>query len=142
MNAQDFVKRNVEAINSHNPDAVANLFTKDAVVMDPFYSNPLKGRAEIRRDMEIFYTAFPDLRIDVSNTLIQNDWIAGEFTMVGTHKGALESPTGNIAPTDRKIKIQIASFVRLNSEGLATENNRYYDVAGILQQLGIVSEQV
>lgn len=44
---------------------MAAYYTQDCVVYDPFYLEPLKGRAAIEKDAADFFRAFPDLRVEV-----------------------------------------------------------------------------
>ncbi|CAN5210588.1 hypothetical protein BH23BAC1_BH23BAC1_33100 [soil metagenome] len=142
MDNNDLITRTEKAFNQHDLDALTSLFAENAIVRDPFYPSPLNGREEIRKDLEIFFKAFPDLKVKVNNKMVSKDWEAGEFEVTGTNNGPLESPTGTISPTNRQIKIYMSSFVRVNENGLAVENNRYYDIAGLFQQLGLQAEQV
>ncbi|MFC4872577.1 ester cyclase [Negadavirga shengliensis] len=142
MEKNDFIEKVTKAINEHDAGTFASLFAEGATAHDPFYPDPLKGRKEIEKDMEIFFTAFPDLRGEVINVLASGSWIAAEFEMTGTNDGQLDSPAGALPATGKKVKFEVASFVKLDENGLVVENRRYYNVAAILQQLGIQSESV
>src|SRR5438105_15842900 len=55
----------VDAWNSHNADAVVAVFTKDAVYQDMPTGKISKGPSEIRAFAQFFFTAVPDLHIDL-----------------------------------------------------------------------------
>ena len=44
-------------------------------------------------------------------------------------------------PTNKRVDLKAAAFVRLNERGEIVEERRYYDVGTFLRQLGIVPEQ-
>lgn len=142
MEKNDFIEKVTKAINTHDARTFASLYAEGATAHDPFYPDPLRGRKEIEKDMELFFTAFPDLKAEITNVLASDSWIAAEFEMTGTNNGQLDSPAGTLPATGKKVKFEVASFVKLDHKGLVTENRRYYNVAAILQQLGIQSESV
>jgi hypothetical protein len=77
-------------------------------------------------------------------TVIEKDERTGsaEIRLTGTHTGPLESPTGEeIPPTNKRVDVKGAAFVRLNERGEIVEERRYYDVGTMLRQLGLVPEQ-
>jgi hypothetical protein len=60
-----------------------------------------------------------------------------EFT--GTHKGPMMGPGGKtIAPTKRKFKVDFCTVARWNNDGRIVEENLFYDVVGMMTQLGIM----
>jgi predicted ester cyclase len=73
-----------------------------------------------------------------SNFLGTGDQFAVEVTGRGTHKGQLEGPGGPIEPTNKSVDFRGAMFGRTNSDGLITEERRYFDMAGIMGQLGLL----
>jgi predicted ester cyclase len=63
------------------------------------------------------------------------DVIAFEVTWSGTHLGPLSTDSGDVPPTGKRMEIAGAGFNRMNEDGRIIEQNRYYDMAGILTQL-------
>jgi steroid delta-isomerase-like uncharacterized protein len=133
----DVVAASAEAFNSHDPSAYAAVFAADAKVVDPFYPEPLSGRDAIRQDLADFQRAFPDAKIAIVTKLVDGERVAAEWEMAGTHTGPLATPDGEIAPTNRRFELRGCDFARANSAGQIVEERRYYDVAGLLGQLGI-----
>jgi steroid delta-isomerase-like uncharacterized protein len=136
-------KKLAKAINGHDLDALAKVYASDAVAYDPMYPEALRGRDAIKKDSADFFRAFPDLRFEITNIVEKDDGLgAGEVVMSGTHTGPLATPTGGeVPPTNKRIEIKGAAFVRLNGSGEIVEERRYYDVGTILRQLGIMPEQ-
>ncbi|MFD0045521.1 ester cyclase [Pseudarthrobacter scleromae] len=135
MSASNFAKA-VEAVNAHDPKGFAATYAADAVVHDPLYPQPLKGRDAVEQDMVELLRAFPDARFSLGPLLQDGAMFAAEFTLRGTHQGPLASPEGEIPATGRTIENNGAVFSKFNADGEVAEEHRYYDVAGLLAQLG------
>ncbi len=138
MAAEDTVKKLADAINRHDVNAFAALFTPDAVIRDPATPQPLKGRDAIRQNGDGWFKAFPDVQFKVSNSIAKGDTVAIEVVMTGTHKGPLTGPAGTIPPTNRRMEIRGVGFLRINAQGLIAEERRYYDTVSLMQQLGLM----
>lgn len=141
MNAsstQEIVTKAIDAFNKHDADAFAALYHTEATAYDPQYSEPLKGREAIRKDIADFFEAFPDVQANVGNTLVSGNTIAFEVEIRGIHKGPLVTPTGIVPATNRPLEMRGGRFIRIDGQGRITECNRYYDLTGIMQQLGLM----
>jgi steroid delta-isomerase-like uncharacterized protein len=134
---QDVVRKGIDAINRHDLDTFVTVYAPDAVVYDSMHPEPLRGSAAIRKDMEDFFRAFPDLQAKMSNFLHDGERLAFEVTMSGTHKGDMESPEGPIAATGRRMEMPTSLFSRLDAQSRIVEERRYYNVASLMQQLGL-----
>lgn len=55
MTPQEVARKVGEAFNQHDADAYASLYAANAVAYDPQYSEPLRGREAIRKDIEDFF---------------------------------------------------------------------------------------
>lgn len=133
----EIAKKEGEAINRHDADAYAEGYAKDATAFDPQYPEPLEGREAIRQDIVDFFTAFPDIKSKVLSIVASGNMLAFEVEMSGTHKGPLITPVGNIPASNKYMKTRGCRFMRIDSQGQITECNRYYDLAGIMHQLGL-----
>jgi steroid delta-isomerase-like uncharacterized protein len=139
----DVSRKLIDAINTHNADAVANMYASDAVAIDPMYPEPLRGRDAIRKDYAAYLRGFPDIRFEIL-TIVEKDERNGaaEMRFSGTHTGPLQAPTGeDVPPTNKRADLKGAVFGRLNDRGEIVEERRYYDAGTLLRQLGLVPEQ-
>ncbi len=134
---EDLIRRLADAINRRDVNAQAALYAQDAVSYSPVTPEGLRGREAIRKVRENLTNAFPDTNIRVLNINAKGDTVAVEYVATGRHSGALELPTGTLAPTNREITLRGANFYRFNREGLISEDRGYYDLASFLQQLGL-----
>jgi len=139
---QEISRKAADTFNKHDLDAYAKLYAEDAVAYDPMYPEPLRGRAAIRKDAATFLRGFPDIRFEILTTIEKDDRNgADEIRFIGTHTGPLETPTGqDLPPTNKRVELKGGVFGRLNERGEIVEERRYYDVATVLRQLGVMPE--
>ena len=119
------------AWNAHDPDAVAAVFAEDAVVREVGGAGDSRGRAAVRARAAALFEAFPDLRLERVELVIDGDRHADRWVLTGTHRG----PLFGIEPTLRQVRIEGATFTRLGADGLVVEDVHMSDVAGLLAQL-------
>jgi steroid delta-isomerase-like uncharacterized protein len=138
MSAVDTARKAVEAFNRHDAQAFAELYAPEAVALDPQYSEPLNGREAIRKDIEDFLAAFPDVQATISNVLADGDTVGFEVEITGTHRGPLVVPDGTVPATNRRLELRGGRFVTVDAQGQITQCRRYYDMAAIMAQLGLI----
>lgn len=138
MSNTEIIRKAVDAFNRHDATAFAGVYAEDAVVYDPYYPEPLRGRAAIEKDMADFFRAFPDIHNSVKLAMSDGNTIATQIAMAGVQGGPLLLPTGEVPPTGKKLESEGGIFSRLNSQGQIVEEHRYYDVAGQMAQLGLL----
>ncbi|MDX2166615.1 MAG: ester cyclase [Deltaproteobacteria bacterium] len=119
------------AWNAHDADAVAAVFAVDAVVREIGGAGESRGRDAVRARAAALMTAFPDLRLERVELVIDGQRHADRWVLSGTHRGELFG----IAPTGRAVRIEGATFTRLNDDGLVIEDVHISDVAGLIAQL-------
>ena len=134
---REFVEKQLQGFNAHDAEAWTNSYAENAVVYDPQYPEPLRGRDAIRKDVQDFFTAFPDIRFNLTNVIAEGDQVALEGTAIGTHQGPMEGPGGTIQPTNKRVEMRFAGVVKVDGSDQVVEERRYYDLASMLQQLGI-----
>jgi steroid delta-isomerase-like uncharacterized protein len=121
------------AWNAHDADAVAAVFSDDAVVREAGTEAETRGRAPIRERALMLFAAFPDFHLERIALVIDGECHADRWVMTGTHHGELFG----IAPTGRSVRIEGATFTRLGADGLVTEDVHFSNTASLLAQLGI-----
>ncbi len=134
----DVIRQASEAFSRHDADGLAKVYAEDVVVYDPQYPEPLRGREAVRSDMEAFVRTFPDLQVEVRSILQDGNTYAYEGTMTGTHQGPLATPDGGEIPAiNKRLEMRFGAFGKVDAEHKIVEERRYYDLAGILAQLGM-----
>jgi steroid delta-isomerase-like uncharacterized protein len=120
------------AWNAHDPDAVAGVFAPDAVLIEAGRPEPFRGRDAIRERARALLIAFPDLRLERIELVIDGDRHADRWVMTGTHRGELLG----LAPTGRRVRVEGATFTRLGPDGLVAQDVHFSDTTTLLAQLG------
>lgn len=137
MSANQTYGRVLESFNQNDPKEYAAAYAPNTVVSDPLYPQPLMGRDAIEQDVVDVRRAFPDARLTFRGIHEMGSDVALEYTLTGTNLGPIATPDGEIPATRRALKVDGAAFSRLDEDGHIIEERRYYDIAGMLAQLGI-----
>ena len=114
-------------------DAIA-LYADDAEVSDP--TGKYKGKSQILAQFKVWHTAFPDMKADVTNQLTEGDQVLTECTFRGTHTGPLAGAMGTTPPTGKHTELSVA-IVNWFRNGKVQRERTYFDLAGLMTQLGI-----
>ena len=67
------------------------------------------------------------------------DWVVQEFVFVGTHTGTLQSPAGDIPPTNRLLRGRGVQILHVE-DGLVADTRLYFDQVDVMTQLGLMPE--
>ncbi len=127
----------VEALTANAVDQFLSLHSEDVVLYDPTLPKPLKGHSELRGLVEGLYKMFPDYHVSKVRSFGQDEWVCLEAEETGTMQGPIHGPGGHmIQPTGKSFKIQ-SSIVCKTSDGQISEVRIYYDVLGLMGQLGL-----
>ena len=91
------------------------------------------GSEGIRRELEAFLTAFPDLHITLEDMLAEGDKVASRVTMRGTHHG----PLFGIPATGKSVVMKANHIFRLE-HGLIVQRHGQMDRLELMTQLGVM----
>jgi hypothetical protein len=85
---------------------------------------------------------FPDQRL-VNNPykimLAQGEWTCTVADFTGTMKGSMTMPDGTvIQPTGKSFHIDFCTVAHWNEHGQIVEENLFYDLMGMLKQIGVM----
>jgi|DewCreStandDraft_2_1066082.scaffolds.fasta_scaffold01659_13 steroid delta-isomerase-like uncharacterized protein len=139
MTTGEILLKALDAVNRHDAAALAALYASDAVVYDPQYQEPLRGRDAIQRDMEEFFRAFPDVHCELQGEpLVAGSDAAMRLHMTGTNQGPLTMPQGEQSATGRPVDLDIAIFCHMGQGDIIEAEHRYFDMARLLAQLGLL----
>jgi len=87
-----------------------NLDTVDDLVYPTYAISGIgHGPEAVKRNMEIYRTAFPDLEGVIEQLVAEGEWVAVRLTLHGTHLG----PLGNIPPSGKRIAMNEMAFWRV-----------------------------
>ena len=118
----------------YTPAVIDELLALDYQHHDPALPPELqRGRAAYQQVVAMFYTAFPDLRTTVEETIAEGDTVVARWVSRGTHKGELMGIPG----TGRQVAMKGISTHRVTG-GKIAETWVNFDALGMLQQLGAI----
>jgi steroid delta-isomerase-like uncharacterized protein len=94
----------------------------------------LEGRARIQEVYANWFTSFPDLVFTSKAVVVDGDRVAQFFNIRGTQT----APFGGVPATGRRFDINGALLYTIGPDGLFVQEQRVYDVTGMLVQLGLL----
>jgi steroid delta-isomerase-like uncharacterized protein len=132
------IRKYIDAVNADNPRQVEPLLADNVKWSSP--AGKRTGHEETRKYMERWFTAFPDLKLEQVNTMIDGDQAAVECRLVGTHRGNFASDLGTFTPTQKRINVDLINMLKIQN-GKISEIRVFYDSAEIMDQLGFRIEK-
>jgi steroid delta-isomerase-like uncharacterized protein len=120
-----------ELLSAGDVDGFGALVADDFVEHErsPGFPPTKEGVLEMFR---MYIAAFPDLRMNVEDVLVDGDKAAARVTVTGTNQGEfLGAPA-----TGRPVEVQVIDITRFGDDGLAKEHWGLSDTMGLMQQLG------
>src|SRR5204863_7383160 len=93
MTVSEVIKLNEDVIrtwNEHDVDKLLSYYDANATWRDPASPEPYKGKEGVRRFYNMWYTAFPDFKLKIINTVANEHSIAVEIEFSGTNTGKLQ----------------------------------------------------
>ncbi len=127
----------VDCLNKKQSDAFLKLHSESVTMYDPTFPEPLLGRAALGAWFEGLFKMFPDYLVEKERSFGQEDWVCLEAVESGTMKGPIQGPSGQAVPaTNKSFKIRSANLCKVKG-GEISEIRLYYDVLGLMAQLGL-----
>jgi steroid delta-isomerase-like uncharacterized protein len=115
---------------------IAAAYTEDAVYEEVATAVSLRSREEIETYLTGFFAAFSDARADVETAFATEDQAAATWSFTGRYTNQLP---GFPPPAGQAVMFRGASILELR-EGMIERETQYWDVYGILAQLGAVPD--
>src|SRR5580700_328328 len=114
---------------------------KDCVVRWP-NQPPTHGIEAHEQEALAFFKTFPDQHL-VNNPykvmIAEGDWTCTIAEFTGTIKGPMTMADGKvIAPTNKSFKVDFCTVAHWNENGEIVEENLFYDLMGMLKQIGVM----
>jgi predicted ester cyclase len=110
---------------------IDEIITSDAI--DRTQKTP--GRDGFRQHVIWFRTAFPDMKITITDLISEGGRVVVYWTIEGTHKGEF----WGVQPTGRKINARAISIIKVKKDQIVEYDVRP-DSLGILMQLGSLGQ--
>jgi steroid delta-isomerase-like uncharacterized protein len=137
MNPEEVVKEFFDRWNKHDVDGAIALLDSKIVGSNPLVVQRTVGKEGVRKGIEAYNKAFPDLKMAITKIVAQGDTVAVEEIETATFKEPLEVATVTLPPTNRPYELRVGCFFRVNADGLIAEMRNYWDTRTFFQQLGV-----
>lgn len=95
--------------------------------------NQKAGLAGLKEVSANFHTAFPDMKITVTDVVAEGDMVAVHSVMRGTNTGSMMG----MPPTGKKVEVGGVDLMKFAS-GKGTDHWGYYEQEKMMQQLGLM----
>jgi steroid delta-isomerase-like uncharacterized protein len=129
----DTVLEMVAQLNAHNPEGMLATMTEDMEWFDIPMEEPYRGKEEIGAFLEKLFRAFPDLRYEPTNIVVQGDNISVEFRMHGTHSATFYG----LPATHKQVQLPCHTAITMR-DGKIRRDDCYFDNSMILRQMGLM----
>lgn len=137
MNEQENIEatqRRIALLNAHDIDGYEQEFDESFVAEGELSPSGVRGRAAMRKQVEMLLTAFPDAQFETEQILASGDHVVSRGRMTGTHQGSF----AGIAPTGKSVSQGYCAVYRIR-DGKIIRARMYADNASLLEQLGVLS---
>jgi steroid delta-isomerase-like uncharacterized protein len=93
------------------------------------------GKEAVSKYYDVWWTAFPDVNIEIKRIVAAGEWVIAENVATATHLG----PWLGIPPTGKRTVQNLCAVIRCRG-GLMIEETVYYDQLERIRQIGSVLE--
>jgi steroid delta-isomerase-like uncharacterized protein len=133
QNNRHVVEQAFAALNAHDIGTYLKLLD-DSFVSESELSGHINGPDGVRKMLQMYLTAFPDLHFEIEQIITSGDHVISSYRATGTHKGDFLG----IAPTNTSISLQGCTVGEMK-DGKSIRSRIYADHAKLFQQLGVLS---
>jgi steroid delta-isomerase-like uncharacterized protein len=128
------IRKAFEEWKKGNIDFIDEVYAQNCSVHDPFF--PSHGVAEMKAQARQMRSAVADMHMEVHEVLADGDMTAARYTMGGTPRGEFQG----LPATGKSFVSTGVMLDKWEGDRIVEEWNSY-DMAGILQQLGLMPDQ-
>jgi steroid delta-isomerase-like uncharacterized protein len=115
--------------NERQPELLDELLTPASVCQSE--AGVVRGKEEFLNQVyHPFLAAFPDLHIEIEETIAERDLVAVRWLCTGTHTGT----AFGLAPTGRRVSFRGTSWIRIQN-GKMMEGFECWNLGGLMQVL-------
>jgi hypothetical protein len=131
--------------NAQDWDTFEKRHSKDTTVFWPGQAEPTRGRDNHKAESIEFFKTFPDNHLinhPYKVEIAQGEWTCTVADFRGTMTGPMTMQGGTvIQPTNKSFHVDFCTVARWNEQGQIVEENLFYDLMGMLKQIGLMPSQ-
>jgi len=126
------VEQSLEVWNKGNIALIDELYTPEFKLHFVDQVKPeLVGTEALKQYVNFLRTAYPDMKYEPNQAIIDGDKVITLMNFTGTNTG----PRGDIPPTGRKVEVSLIRISRVDG-GKIAEEWVYMNMASVFRQLG------
>ncbi len=133
MDPAGSLRRFFELVNSGDIDAFVDVFAEDFVEHEAMPGMP-PDREGTMQLFKMMRAAFPDMKWDAQDILVDGDKAVARVQFTGTNDGEFMG----MPATGQSVSIQAIDIVRFGEDGLAHEHWGVLDQMALMTQLGAI----
>jgi steroid delta-isomerase-like uncharacterized protein len=122
-----------DAWNARDVDRIVSFWADDGVMDDVPFGNAVVGIDAVRKGVEEWLTAFPDMLSEQEGRSISiDDAVAYEWRLSATNEGSYDGRPA----TGKRIEYRGIAVLEVNADGKIVRHTDYRDTYTILRQMG------
>jgi steroid delta-isomerase-like uncharacterized protein len=123
------------AYNDKNWNTVKTVFTENGIYDEKATGRRVQGVAKILEVWQGWAKAIPDSKATFVGEYAIGDTAIIEVVWKGTHTGPLQTATGTIPPSNKRIELPACQIIKVEC-GKVKSFTQYFDMATLLTQIG------
>ena len=133
--AKALAESSLEIWNEGNLAVVDELYDPDIIRHDCGQPEDMVGLDAFKDYVTLLRVSYPDFNVTIDELIVKGDKIVIRWTITGTNTGPLQTPMGELPPTDKKMRLPGVRIVRLVN-GKIAEEWVFYNQLDVYLQLG------
>lgn len=136
---RSFLTDFANAWNAKDAERFTQRYAMDAEMKEPSKPQPIRGKDNIRDNLAGWFRALSEMSFTPKEIVESANSIAMVVEARARHTGDLVlSPGETIPPTNKNVLIEFAQFLTLDENGRILKDHVYFDLAQMMQQLGLM----
>ena len=134
----ELVDRFFKAMSDGDMDTVRSVFHEDCVSTDFATGQVSKGIDGNMQDVEMWRASFGDIKVEAISHTVSGNTVVTEMKFTGTNDGDMPMPDGSSIPaTGNTVQMQGCQICEFK-DGKMINARQYYDMMGMMAQLGLM----
>lgn len=133
--ANALIEKSLGIWNEGNLAVVDELYDPSIVRHDSGQPEDIVGLDGFKNYVTLLRTTYPDFNVTFNKQLVKGDMIVLLWTVTGTNTGPMQTPMGELPPTNKKMSVPGIDVVRL-VDGKIVEDWAFYNQLDAYVQLG------
>jgi steroid delta-isomerase-like uncharacterized protein len=121
------------AYNQRNMEGILGYYADEFVFVDHALGQELSGTDALREYVTEQWAPSTSDEVEITELLAAGDWTVASFVNTGLN----DRPYGHLAASDRPFRVELCTMTKWR-DGKIVEDHVYYDLYGVLAQLGHV----